>query len=898
MKFNLHHGLALFFAGNLLLPLPADAGQEEPLLIKGDNTVIVNFADHYSAAYLQHFLLKYVTRQEDAGKYAIDFKPPMDRSASPNFPVMNGSEDFVLPEGKVAILVGQDSRIPEQFVSNAIRQRMANSKNGTVLVHREGNVIIAAKKSSEPWNLNPIRIFLDKAAGVRMYAPDGADGLEWVSMPRETSFEVNKLDIFMQPWFAKTTFSSGGYQRNATWLRMNTMVSEGLELRASHTITSYFPPDKYYDDHPQLYPMHANGARPKPIGGAWNPCFADPELSAKVAMDEVRLMLQGRFKTQGYLSFGIMDAHYDCKCEPCKKSLEQNGNAANLWYGFLNLVAKQCQKEFPDLYLTSYQYANVDLPTNSRIEPNIAIDAVIKSYRFFEQKDWVHLLQPAALGARWVVHDWNFQGVTPRIYSRQIASFLQWGAQNGMAGIYTEWSGHEYWYMSGAKYWVLRQLLSNPYQSTDVLWRQYCLDMFGDGWEEMYRFYDLIQQKHVTADKSLQRLDWPRQESAGYSEQDLQLQRQWLETAIEQTKTEPGIQKRLGAIMRYFLAHELLVRATAIPARLYHNFTVLRGQTGINKEALAFYANDDGSNLVKFEDYYDSKRTLAPDSNTEDRNSSLRFSYRNNYARALGTIIQSVKAEALEGVNLDEASRKSVEEVVERSGKIFKANLPKKYDRKRAKELRLLMEKVLWVPRLDSLPQFDGVLDDPVWKQATELTGWTMADLLIPTADGNETFGRIMRVKDHLVIGLECQQPKGIWAETPKDVHTGTRIWREASCEFFFGPPAETAKDQEYIQYIVNSLGAFRGFRKSQDNRKDVHCAVNKAEDGKSYTIELAVPLKVEGQYDYTQGRVFTFNVMRNPFYANTFNSKERIGWAPIFYTAGVPESRGMLVLE
>jgi len=37
---------------------------------------------------------------------------------------------------------------------------------------------------------------------------------------------------------------------------------------------------------------------------------------------------------------------------------------------------------------------------------------------------------------------------------------------------------------------------------------------------------------------------------------------------------------------------------------------------------------------------------------------------------------------------------------------------------------------------------------------------------------------------------------------------------------------------------------------------------------------------------------------MRNPFYADTFNPKERIGWAPIFFTAGRPESRGLVVLE
>jgi hypothetical protein len=148
------------------------------------------------------------------------------------------------------------------------------------------------------------------------------------------------------------------------------------------------------------------------------------------------------------------------------------------------------------------------------------------------------------------------------------------------------------------------------------------------------------------------------------------------------------------------------------------------------------------------------------------------------------------------------------------------------------------------------------------------------------------------------VVGLVCKQPKGIWAETPANIHTGTRIWREAGCEFFFGPPPKPGQKQEFIQYIVTAFGAFRGFRKARDNRSGVQCGVKMAADKKSYVVELAIPLKVAGQYDYTKGKAYTFNVMRNPFYGNTFNSKERIGWAPIFFTAGVPESRGLLIME
>jgi hypothetical protein len=41
-----------------------------------------------------------------------------------------------------------------------------------------------------------------------------------------------------------------------------------------------------------------------------------------------------------------------------------------------------------------------------------------------------------------------------------------------------------------------------------------------------------------------------------------------------------------------------------------------------------------------------------------------------------------------------------------------------------------------------------------------------------------------------------------------------------------------------------------------------------------------------------------SFNVCRYPFSADTFNSKERLGWAPIFFSASYPESRGLIVIE
>lgn len=868
-----------------------NAGQPgpSPLAIRGDTAVLVDCGDVYAVPYLQTYLMKYVAKHPEAERYALDVKPAPKRSEAPVFPVVAVSQLEKIPPGKVRILVGPCGRIPADFLTEPRRERLVKARPGAVCLFRTGDAIVLTSNKTDPWYLAPIRVFLDRCAGVRMYAPAGADGLEWVSMPAGDAFEVGELDLFLEPHFAQTTFSSGGHQRNAQWLRMNTIVSEGLWLRASHTVANFFPPDKYYAEHPQLYPMDEAGQRPKPRGDAWNPCLADPDLAAATALQEIRLR-----QPKGHISIGIMDAAYACKCPGCR-----DHNPSNLWFEFLNRVARQCRQEFPGLYITTYLYINIGLPQGLQVEPNIVVDVVTKSY---------HLVNPTAVygevqevadaGLSYVLHDWNFQGCTPRIYSRQLAAFLQWGVRHNMKGIYTEWSGGEHWYLAGAYYWILHQLLSDPSQDTDLLWRQYCQDMFGAGWEEMYRFYDLFAQKHIASDKYHLRADWPRYEAAGFDADDVALQRRWLERAIALTKDDPLIQKRLAAVQRYFTAHELLVHAISRPYRLYWDYTVRGKQTGINRDALAFYVNDDAGGLKAFDAYYDAQRTVPPDSNEEDEASGIRFSYREAYGKALGTVFQSIRAQAIAGLDLSDADRETVDLLRTRMTKLYRDSLPAAFTPARADELERLLTKSLLVPRGDAFPQFDGDLSDAAWQQAAVLEGFTLADMFVPSVEGNETRGRMLCVGDSLVIGLECLQPKGIMAVTPPNVAAGSRLWRESSCEIYFGPPPLPGEKPEFAQYVVNALGGFRAFGVAEGNRDQVQVAARMAPDQKSFTLEFALPLKVAGRYDYASDRALYFTIVRFPYWEKKQNPRERLGWAPLFTTGQNPESRALIVLE
>ncbi len=854
---------------------------QEPLVLSGENTVIVNCGEQQIPSHLQYYLMKYVARHPDAAGYRPGEK--VDRSAASIYPIVDLSRANTIEDNKRRIYIGDIGRIPEGLLAPAQRDKVAKGRPGNILIARQGNSIILTDNRVDPWYFAVMTAFLDRLGGVRMYMPAGADGLEWVSQPGQPTITVPvHYEHFQEPRFAQVIFAGAGPDHVIEWRRLNAALNDGVNLKAGHYVAGYFEPDKYYDRYPQLYPMDASGERKKPVGDAWNPCVgADPDLAAEVVMEGVRE------KKPKLVNLGIMDTPYACKCPACK-----DANPSNVWFNFLNKVARKLQVEFPHLNIVTFRYININVPDDMPIEPNIVLTVVTKSYHGVTDRGEGLYWGPRSIartGAGYTLHDWNFQANTPRIYSRQLASFYQWGAANGMRGIYMEWSPQDGWYLHGAHYWINAQLLSDPYQDTDLLWRQYCQDMFGDGWEPMYRFYDMFAQKHVVSDQYYERADWPRYEAAGFSPQDLAQQRAWLDDAVARTRDDALIQKRLDAVARYFVAHEMLARATFEPYRLYWNHSVVNKRADVNSQALAFYVNDTAQAVLDFDEYYNNTRVVAPDSNDyEDQYGGVRFSFRGMYGKGLGEVFRAIRGEAMQSVNATEGTVDSFRQFQRRLAESFRSHLPASYNKQRADDLeRLLTTKALIIPRVDTMPKIDGDLSDAIWERGAVLDGFTLADLFLPSVEGNESMGRIMRVGDHLLIGLECRQPKGIYAVTPPDAASGSRIWREACIEVFIERIAPGEEKRDYVQYVVNALGGFRAFQKADGNRENTMVVSRMNAEGTAYTLEIALPLKVDGRYDYTDQRVVNFNLIHYPYWEKKQNSRERIGWAPVFSGSG-----------
>jgi len=933
------HAIALAFIATVVFAENTAVAEDSALTLQPENTVIIDGTKN-AGKYLQWILLKCVAKTNDADAYEPGPNVSVNRRESAVFPLYTARNADQAPADRNIIAFGST-----RYLSDHDRARVTQSP-GSVLMRRDGNVVILAGDTPhDPWQgeMAAMSLFLNRVCGVRFYAPDPL----WWSMPAGNEIVVEKLNLFKKPAFAKTTWSGRWWPNYPhRWDRLNRPLSEAADLRGNHALINYFKPEKYYDQYPQIYEMK-RGKRPRPTGKAWNPCLSATELP-DIAMSEIRERMKDK-RPPKYLAFGVMDCKFDCHCEACQASVEKHdGSYSNLYYTFLNEVARRCQKEFPNLYLTSYIYSNVRKPpVGITIEPNIVVDYVGKSYEWVNPssaaREKADIRAWSDLGARWVFHDWSFAGITPRAYTRQFAQFLQWGVQNGMMGLYVEWSHFDVWHLEGARYWIMRQLESDPYQDVDALWRLYCDDMYDAGSEYMYRFFQHFADRHTYADKYVDQRDWPKREFALYSDDDLAYQRDLIERARESIVAEvvrlrssgedrslttsvprgaSAALARLDEFMPWFRLHELWVKAVGEPSRLAHRH---KGD-GVNAAALAYYLqDDDGSKLREAIAFYKKMRT-TDDAGTKKVYQKFEFlpDYSYNYSRGLGQVILPIRQRALAEVSLAQAGPDTPKKLVQASRRILHGHLPNSYRDASLARIEGLLGKSIWVPSRPAMPKldghfdvaevvrlrsggedrslttsatFDGKLEDAFWEGAAELNDFSIRAVLLPSA--HTTSGRVMRVGDQLVFGLRCHQVGPIWVSTPKEIETGTRLWHESSVEFLFGPVGAEKVGRRYpfAQYIVNAFGAWRGFEMAEGNREGVEIVVTLDEKGGYYTIEAAFPLRAEG-YDFTQEKALSFNLMRNVYNADTFKAIEIIGWAPIFHSARDAESRGLLFVD
>ncbi len=263
-----------------------------------------------------------------------------------------------------------------------------------------------------------------------------------------------------------------------------------------HTFSTLVPPDEYFKDHPEYFSEH-NGTRdPGQL------CVTNPDV-VKVAADSVKLCLRANPSAR-IISVSQNDSVPCCDCPKCRAMAEAEGSKSGPLLAFVNAVADEVGKEFPNVKISTLAYLDTFMPPKTvKPHPNVVIQLCTDSHAWGQpfltieeterfqtaMKGW------AAIGANIDIWDYtvNFSHYAAPMPNWQVVTdsirfFVAHNAKGVMLQGNYQTPGTGDGYM---RTWVWAKLLWDPTLDTKALMKDFVFGYYGKAAPAIWEFEEL-----------------------------------------------------------------------------------------------------------------------------------------------------------------------------------------------------------------------------------------------------------------------------------------------------------------------------------------------------------------------------------------------------------------------
>ena len=241
---------------------------------------------------------------------------------------------------------------------------------------------------------------------------------------------------------------------------------------------------------------------------ATNPCLTDPEIYATV-LKNVRKELETHPETT-IMSVSQSDHGESCYCPNCAKIAEENGgNYSGVWITFVNKIAEDIEKDYPNVMIDTLAYKNTQAPpTKVKPHKNVCVrlcsinccftHAINASYCLQNRKFCKDLRGWGEICEN--VHIWDYN----TNFHYFISTFANLGvlranirffAENNVTSLFPHGNDHG---VSGEfgelRAYLIAQLMWNPYMTEEEYYThmdEFLAAYYGDGWEHIREFIDI-----------------------------------------------------------------------------------------------------------------------------------------------------------------------------------------------------------------------------------------------------------------------------------------------------------------------------------------------------------------------------------------------------------------------
>jgi len=246
-----------------------------------------------------------------------------------------------------------------------------------------GEDLWITSKPGKPWI---IRIYGDSKRGV-MYGCyaflQDVLGCRWFTssiskIPSQKTIVVGSLNIHQKPSFELRDPYYWESLVNTEWIVRNRINGSQCKIPVgckvtygsmiAHTMFRLVPPKKYFDSHPEYFSL-VNGQRVSDR----QLCLTNPDV-LKIAIAGVKQWIKSHPDADIVSVAQMDDEGGACQCENCMKIKEKEGSESGPILAFVNAVALEVGKEYPDVLIETLAYNySAKPPRHVKPLPNVRV---------------------------------------------------------------------------------------------------------------------------------------------------------------------------------------------------------------------------------------------------------------------------------------------------------------------------------------------------------------------------------------------------------------------------------------------------------------------------------------------------------------------------------------------
>ena len=711
--------------------------------------------------------------------------------------------------------------------------------------------------------------FLMNYAGLRIVMPGE---LGEVYEPLDSLRIPEKLYVLNPgPDFLLRIWSQPDFDHTA-WLSDSSTTSF---YQFHHNMYRIYAPKRFAKTHPEYFPVRG-GQRRIPTPGAmsrWQPNFSSPAVvqracdyadeifSANPLMRSISLTVNDG---GGYSGLDLAKA-------------KAAGSLSNVYYAYVNAVARHVQKRWPGKSVACVAYHGVAPPPDFRMEENAII--------FFMNEAKVEIDKWRPKAKHFGVYQWLYGKwwAIPNHWPHAMQEYLRWF--RGQGGVLFKAENYGNWAHDGAKAWVQCNLLWNVDAYVDALLADYYEHMVGkEAAAAVARFYrraEEIYERRRTKTRYIFSYDSVFDKEVGFNwkpatrqfrhmtPDDVKAMAAALREAEGLVRGDAN-RKRLGLTRRafdlacmYLEEYRLYEGLSAAPVRTRDDIGRVVEAAGALMERVrarrAFCREhiDPSWQTHGLAHYYRARGGAKPPDHLdwERIDSGWLLDWEGSILNAL---LKAVSASAQ--ATLTRQANPTIQSV----HRVLDELIPDPKDPV-LKRVRLYSSKYYFARKTAHPPTVDGRLDDACWRDAEVESGFVK----LRSGDRSQHKSEFMLRYDARNLYLAYRG----FQDTSKLVAYASarddKVWHDDSMEFVIHRPE--AKGRGFYHFIVNSKGRIYDWVHG-DKSFNTTAAIAAGIRPDRYVVECAIPFGELRQVGVHPKRRFVkMNVMRN------FNGEERL---------------------